>query len=425
MSVEKPLINARSWWESDTQEASGSLPSILVVDDDAHFIDLQLRMLRSMGYARLTSANGAREALLQIEHDPDAADVTICDLNMPGMDGLEFLRLLNASPYRGSVILLSGASQRVMHSIQKLLGQGPLRVLGALSKPASRAALQQSLQAWRLKEFAQPVVVRPRLSDDEVAKALRAQQLVLAYQPQVSLRGGELVALEALVRCQHPERGLLYPDQFLPAAERLGLIDAVTDWVVTTAARQLRAWRVQGLAVGMAVNISQENLNAPDFWSRMTAMVQRCGVASSQFTFELTEGRVAAPSEAALENLIRLQLQGFSLAIDDFGTGQSSLSQLRDIPFTQLKIDRGFVRGALHDPIIRPILEGSLAIARRMRLSSVAEGVETPSDWEALCELECDVAQGFLIGRPMYAEQLVTWLPVWHEIRDLILPAAS
>jgi EAL domain-containing protein (putative c-di-GMP-specific phosphodiesterase class I) len=138
---------------------------------------------------------------------------------------------------------------------------------------------------------------------------------------------------------------------------------------------------------------------------------------------EVTESRVASTSAVALENLVRLRLRHFSLAIDDFGTGHSSLAQLRDIPFSELKVDRSFVRGARNNQIIRPMLEGSLGIARRLHMRSVAEGVETESDWRLLQELNCDLAQGHFIGRPMRLSEIAGWAHNWSvTCKSLLTP---
>jgi EAL domain-containing protein (putative c-di-GMP-specific phosphodiesterase class I)/ActR/RegA family two-component response regulator len=421
VSSETLIVSDRSW-EADSRPHAKRFPRLLLVDDDTHIMELHRRMLRRMGYAQLTCAASAQEALLQLDHDPGAAEIIICDLRMPGMDGLEFLRLLNVSPFRGSVILLSGTSIRVMHSIQKLLGRGQLTILGALSKPVSREALQDLLETWRLRTAGTAISAQPNLTAEDVALATRQEHWTLHYQPQVSLKTGELVGLEALVRCQDPEHGLIYPDRFIPVAERSGAIDALTDWIIQTALTQVACWHTGGLAIRIALNLSLRTLDAPGFWRRLTATARECGVASTDVTLELTENRVATPSDAALENLIRLELEGFTLSIDDFGTGHSSLAQLRDIPFSELKIDSGFVQGSRHNRIIRPILEGSLAIARRLQMRSVAEGIETASDWQSLRELECDVAQGYLIARPMSADRVTSWLPIWLEVKKLLAP---
>jgi EAL domain-containing protein (putative c-di-GMP-specific phosphodiesterase class I) len=166
-----------------------------------------------------------------------------------------------------------------------------------------------------------------------------------------------------------------------------------------------------------------KNLSTEGLWRRVQVLAQSFGLAPRDITLELTESRVATFPDTALENLIRLQLLGFMLSIDDFGTGQSSLAQLSDLPFSELKIDRGFVHGARHNQIIRPILEGSLAIARGMQMKSVAEGIETASDWHLLRELDCGLAQGNFIAKPMQAEQLWDWLTRWKgRLQDLLIP---
>jgi EAL domain-containing protein (putative c-di-GMP-specific phosphodiesterase class I) len=406
---------------SCTRAGASSLPSILVLDDDEQMLEVASRMLRSMGYARVTTVTSTPEALLHLEHEPFAADVLICDLNMPGMDGIEFLQTLRASPFRGAIILLSGASQRVMNAVRQLLQGTRLTVLGTLTKPASRADLTRLLDAWE-PPLELPSQVRVReFSSADVHRAQRERQWVLHYQPQVDLRSGALVGLEALVRWEHPELGLLYPDRFIALAEECGAIEALTDWVVQEALQQSAEWQRAGLPLQMAVNVSMDCLKSPDFERRFTALVQGAGAHPENVTLEITESQLMGPTAVPLTNLARLGLQRFALAIDDFGTGHSSLAQLRDLPFTELKVDRGFVRGAAMDPILRPILEGSLNMAEQLGLRSVAEGVETEDDWQVLRALHCDVAQGYFIGRPMPAERLAEWLDSWRQRSQRLL----
>jgi EAL domain-containing protein (putative c-di-GMP-specific phosphodiesterase class I) len=399
---------------ADASAEPARRPSILLVDDDTHMLEVQLRMLRSMGYPFNSTATTGQEALLQLEHDPHSAELIVCDLSMPDMDGIEFLQTLNASAFRGSVILYSCESPRVMHSVQRLLGGGHLTILGALTKPAGRDAFQVLLKCWRPCPEA-PTKANPNaLSIAELRAATPNQQWVLHYQPQVSLKTGALVGMEAMLRWNHPDYGLVYPDQFIGLAEDCGVIDAITDWVVREALKQRARWRSEGLNVRLSLNLSMENLRAPHFWREMSTLARDAGVAPQDLTLEITETRIGSSSGIPLENLIRLRLARFSLSIDDFGTGHSSLGQLRDIPFNQLKIDRGFVCGARNNQIIRPILEGSLGIAKRMGMTAVAEGVESEEDWKLLQELDCDLAQGYFIGRAMSVARVLEWLYEWQ-----------
>jgi EAL domain-containing protein (putative c-di-GMP-specific phosphodiesterase class I) len=254
----------------------------------------------------------------------------------------------------------------------------------------------------------------------EVAQATSQGEWVLHYQPKVSLLTGMLTGMEALIRWNHPLHGLVYPDSFITIAEESGAIDEVTDWVLREAVNQMARWIAQGLAIQVSVNVSMDNLRSAEFAKRASAIVREAGVSPQDVTLEITESRAMSPSPAPLESLVRLRMSRFKLSIDDFGTGHSSLAQLRDVPFTELKIDRGFVSGARGNQIIRPMLEGSIGIAKRLGMVSVAEGVETETDFFLLREIECDVAQGYFIGRPMPSSALPEWMETWQTRRRLL-----
>lgn len=396
-------------------------PALLLVDDDPFMLGMQSRMLRSMGYTMIGTAESADAALALLGRGRAAVDVIICDLNMPGVDGLEFLRRLGDSDFRGSVIVLSGEGPRIIHAVQKLLAGRPLRILGALEKPAGRAVLRVMLDRWQTTIAPAARRTLPTFAAADLQAAQQAEQWVLHYQPKVDLRTGALTGTEALLRWNHPEHGLVYPDRFIGLAEDCGAIGALTDWVLRAALAQLARWHEDGLNIHMAVNVSMENLRAPDFARKVGAMVRQSRLSPQDLTLEVTESRVMAISAAPLETLVRLRMQRFGLSIDDFGTGHSSLAQLRDVPFTELKIDRGFVHRARHNELIRPMLEGSVGIAQRLGLQTVAEGVETEDDWTLLREIGCDIAQGYFIGRPMAGDRLGGWLADWQAKRPRLV----
>jgi EAL domain-containing protein (putative c-di-GMP-specific phosphodiesterase class I)/ActR/RegA family two-component response regulator len=401
--------------------AAVPVPGILLLDDDPFMLEVESHMLRGLGYPKLSTATRAEAALGLLRADPAAVDVIICDLNMPGMDGIEFLQRLDATAFSGAVILLSGEGARIMHTVQKLLGGGRLVILGALEKPASLAALKALLEGWRPRPPPAPAAPRLAVSAADLHTANRLRQWVLHYQPKVDLRSGALAGMEALIRWQHPRAGLVYPDHFIGIAEDCGAVDALTEWVLQEAMLQLGRWRAQGLPMRVAVNVSMENLRAPAFVRRIGALVIETGTSPQDMTLEVTESRLISPGPTPLASLVRLRMQHFELSIDDFGTGHSSLAQLRDVPFTELKVDRGFVHGARTNQLIRPMLEGSIGIAKRLGMKSVAEGVETIDDWQLLREIGCDFAQGYFIGRPLPAERLPEWLDLWQARRAGLL----
>ena len=405
-----------------TCDAAVAQPRILLIDDDPFQLTMQSQVLRGLGFEEVCTTGSAEAALVDLRSNPGAHDIVFCDLNMPGMDGIEFLNALNASPFRGHVILVSGEGTRILHTVQKLLGRARLVILGALEKPAGRAAMKTILEQWSPIVVAAPLAPQHTYDVAEVELAARDRQWLLHYQPKVDLKTGGLAGVEALVRWNHPDHGIVMPDRFIGVAEDCGVIHALTDWVLRESVRQLKAWREQGLPARMAINVSMENLREPDFVLRLGSIVREANVSTSDVTLEVTESRLMSPSPVPLETLVRLRLQRFNLSIDDFGTGHSSLAQLRDVPFTELKVDRGFVKGARTNPIIRPILEGSVGFAKRLGMQSVAEGVETSDDWFLLRDIECDLAQGYFIGRPMPAESLRGWLGVWEERRERLAP---
>ncbi|MBC7994672.1 MAG: EAL domain-containing response regulator [Rhizobacter sp.] len=410
-------------YQPDTTSAAAQRlqPSILLLDDDQFMLDVLSGLLRSMDYEVAGTSASAEGALALLLEKPHAVDVVVCDLNMPGVDGIEFLQRLGKTPFRGSVILLSGEGLRIMHTVQKLLGNsGPL-ILGALEKPAGRVDLRALLDCWRPRVTATPPQSNISIDSDEIHIANREQQWLVHYQPKVDLRTGELIGMEALVRWNHPQHGLLYPETFITVAEEFGGMEALTYWVVRAAMEQLGKWQESGFQIQMAVNVSMENLRAPEFAGRISSLVDQFRVAPQDLTFEITESRLMGTASVPLENLVRLRMKRFGLSIDDFGTGHSSLVQLRDVPFTELKIDRDFVHGARHNQIIRPILEGSIGIAKRMRMRSVAEGAETEDDWHLLREIGCDLAQGWFIGLPMAPESVPEWIDQWGTRRSRLV----
>jgi len=407
----------------DDGNAARRQPSLLLVDDDPFMLGMQSRMLRGMGYTMIGTAASAREALALLGEARAGVDVVICDLNMPDIDGLEFLRRLGASDFQGNVILLSGEGPRIIHAVQKLLASLPLLILGALEKPAGRAALRALLDRWQPRLPVPVKATPPTYTAADLQGAQQSGQWVLHYQPKVDLRTGALTGAEALVRWNHPVHGLVYPDRFIGLAEDCGAIGALTDWVLREALAQLARWHQAGLHIHMAVNVSMENLRLAQFARAVAALVRQSALSPQDLVLELTESRVMAMSSVPLETLVRLRMQRFGLAIDDFGTGHSSLAQLRDVPFTELKIDRSFVHGARQNQLIRPILEGSIGLAQRLGLQAVAEGIEAEDDWALLREIGCDIAQGYFIGRPMPGDQLRAWLGEWQAKRArLTLP---
>ena len=249
---------------------------------------------------------------------------------------------------------------------------------------------------------------------DGLERALLNNRLHMAYQPKVSLVDGTLKRVEALVRWDHPERGAISPSQFVPLAERHGLIDQLTQWGLRTALRQWRAWRAQGIDTTLAFNISALSLDQLDFPDLVERIAKALEVPPEALVLELTEG-ATQPLVKLMDTLTRFRIKGIGLAIDDFGVGYSTLMQLRQLPFTELKIDRFFVEDSATARDSMLIVRSIIELAHGLDLTVTAEGVETTAQLRLLRRLGCDVAQGFLIARPLAPEALGPWLEEWRD----------
>ncbi|MEO8555660.1 MAG: EAL domain-containing protein [Actinomycetota bacterium] len=241
----------------------------------------------------------------------------------------------------------------------------------------------------------------------ELRRALAHDELWVAYQPQIDLASRRIVGTEALVRWAHPARGLLRPDQFLPLAEELGLIEAIDAWVLAQACRQTMAWRASHVPdLRAAVNVSGGLLRSGNLRDLVLTRLRQTGLPTTALEIEVTEKVAVTEGEEALESLVQLRELGVRVAIDDFGTGYSSLSRLRTMPFDIVKIDQSFIREIVDRQSPVPLVTSAISMAHGLGLQTVAEGIETPQQLAFLTDKGCDIGQGYLFGRPVRADKL-------------------
>ncbi len=392
-----------------------SAVTILALDDEPFMLKLLARMLANMGFTSVTLCDNGRAALDRIDDAKARPNLILLDLNMPGMDGIEFVRHLVERNYSGSLILISGEDERMLQTAEKLVQAHKIQVLGHLHKPVKPEVLSALLEQWTPPAPTSLPTAKKIYGADELRAAIVNGQLVNYYQPKVAVASGEVVGVETLVRWRHPVDGLIFPDQFISVAEAHGLIDDLTRMVLSGALAQAKAWQQAGLTLRVAVNISMDNLASLDFVDFVVDLAAKAGVPPQGVVLEVTESRLMQDTRAPLEILTRLRLKRFRLSIDDFGTGHSSLAQLRDIPFDELKIDQGFVHRAWSNETLRAMYDASLALARQLGMEVVAEGVEDRNDWDLLQRTGCDLAQGAFISAPMPAADFSGWLESWQE----------
>jgi len=249
---------------------------------------------------------------------------------------------------------------------------------------------------------------------DGFERALINGRLRMVYQPKVSLADGRLRRVEALVRWDDPELGAISPSRFVPMAEKHGLIDDLTQWGLRTTLRQWLNWCEDGLDTCLAFNISALSLDQLDFPDLVERMCRALEVPTDRLVLELTEG-ATQPLVKLMDTLTRFRIKGIGLAIDDFGVGYSTLMQLRQLPFTELKIDRFFIEDAPMSKDSTLIVKSIIDLAHGLGLTVTGEGIETEEQLKLLRELGCDVAQGYFVARPLEPEKLKDWIVEWRE----------
>jgi EAL domain-containing protein (putative c-di-GMP-specific phosphodiesterase class I) len=244
----------------------------------------------------------------------------------------------------------------------------------------------------------------------ELRRAIEHEQLLLHYQPKVDAHTGQVLGVEALVRWQHPERGLLPPGDFIPLAERTGLITPLTHYVLKAALQQCRQWCQAGHELAVAANVSARRLLDLSFPDEVAGLLAIWQVPARLLVVEITESTIMADPAHALEVLGRLDRMGVQVAIDDFGTGYSSMAHLKSLPVHELKVDRSFVMHMTSSASDAVIVQTTIDLGRNLGLRVVAEGVEDAATWQELEALGCNAIQGYYVSRPIPAEDLTSWL---------------
>jgi EAL domain-containing protein (putative c-di-GMP-specific phosphodiesterase class I)/CheY-like chemotaxis protein len=384
---------------------------VLLVDDNAFARSVGTQALRSVGIRSILEAASAREVLEFLGRSVPAVDVLFCDLMMPDVDGIEMIRHLASLAAPPSIVFVSGADAVLLVAAEITARARGLRVIGAIEKPLTPKAICQALARLGEKPASSGSRTAINVTAEDLKVALAEQQFEPYFQPKVSLADGSVAGFEALARWKHPNRGLIFPNTFIPIAEQSGQISALTSQIMMSSMKQCAAWGHAGMRTKVSVNVSAHilvDLNLPDLLAREA---ERFEIDPPQVILEVTESGLFHDAANTLDILARLHMKGFPLSIDDFGTGYSSMEQLRRVPFAEMKIDRAFVCGA--DKNAKAILESSAHLGRTLQMTVVAEGVETQADWNAVHAVGVDFAQGYFIAKPMAAEQIPAWVAQW------------
>jgi EAL domain-containing protein (putative c-di-GMP-specific phosphodiesterase class I)/ActR/RegA family two-component response regulator len=368
---------------------------VLAIDDEPGVNSFFKKAVESLGHDVIATQD-VGEFKRAIETWRPA--VVIIDVNMPGCDGIELLRYLAGMKCTAQICVSSGLDDRTVEAVVRIGNERGLRMGGRLSKPIRLADLQRF--------FAEQVAATDAPLSAQLGQAIAGNQLFLEYQPKLDCKLNRITGVEALVRWRHPQHGPLEPDRFVGLAEENGLINGLTDWVVSSAAQQTAAWRRQGLPIEVAVNISAKNTLDDTLPDRLVRLCRNHAAEPGWMILELAETGAMQEVVQTMDVLTRLRVKGFKLSIDDFGTGYSSLVQLQRMPFSELKIDRSFVARMAQSRDCTVIVEIIIDLARKLGLRSVAAGVENKAILDQLIRLGCDAAQGFYLSPPVAADRV-------------------
>ena len=390
---------------------------VLLVEDHAFQRRLGLKMLADLGVRAPLEAMDGPSALDVLEGDGEPVDLVLVDLDLPGMDGIELIRRIAERRSARAVAVVSAMDAAVQHTIALMARAAGLRMLGCIEKPLTSERLRELLIASSTVEARGDGDGVDLDALGRVADALGAGEVLPYFQPQVEMRNGRVVAVEALARWRLPDGRVLPAAQFITRVEQQGATAALFERTLSESARHWRAWQSQGIDLRVSVNLSAADLADDTAADRIERLVRQSGMPSDRVVLELTESSAITDRVVGLGLLARLRLKGFGLSIDDFGTGYSSLAQLTQLPFTELKIDRSFVSGIERMPKNRATVAASIDLARRLGLAVVGEGVERSEEWATLAELGCSMAQGWLISPAVPGEDVPAVIARWAAVQ--------
>ncbi|MBU2970127.1 EAL domain-containing response regulator [Pseudoalteromonas sp. C2R02] len=388
--------------------------SVLVVEDD-HF--QQTALVHMINRLHIHDVETASDGIFALEILSNRnVDIIICDLSMPNMDGLALIRELSEQNFTGSVLLSSAMDRSLIRSATNMINTYGLKLLGAINKPAEpKTLLKYLLSHYQIKKNKLNENLSIKLTHNEIEQAIKNQDLVPFFQPQICMETGNIISVESLVRLKHPKYGVLSPIAFLDAIEENNMMAELTEIMYLTSINSMAKLPVTLKHLNLSINISASSLNNNIVEYLLLNLETDHIMQQRKITLEITEQVCIAEYKSAIEILSRLRMRGFDLAVDDFGTGYSTMEQISQFPFNEMKIDRAFVSKMDSEESAYIIVESCILLAKNLGLRIVAEGVENIHQWKLLKELRCDVAQGYFISKPVPIENLHIVNEKWQK----------
>ncbi len=375
---------------------------VLVVEDHSFQMEHITNCLVQIGVEQVLTASDGVEGLENISREQNSSapvDLIICDLQMPNMDGIAFIRHLSLSNYTGSLIILTAMDASLVSSVTQMIKEYKIKFIGSLHKPIDTKVLIEFIA--EASEYTDTPLSPPLpegVSEKDLIDALLNNGLQSYFQPRFKFSDKSFAGVEALARLVLPNGRIISPDNFLYLYEKLNKSAELELQIYSQAFQLIKVWMQMGHPTQISINVGPSILANTDFYDELQALVKRHGIPTDLITVEVTERTLIDNTAMAIEYLSRLRLNGFHLAIDDFGTGYSSFKQLEILPFNELKIDKSFMIGIEADEQKQAIVKSTVELAKRLNLNTVAEGVETTEAWNMAKAYGCDLCQGYLTG---------------------------
>lgn len=378
--------------------------SILLVDDDPTQIAILTAYFASQGVTGIKSAGDAARALTILAEEQAAFDLVVTDLQMPNMDGLEFLRHLKEQNFTGSLAIISSVQENLLEHAGRLAKLHGLELLGQIHKPFTKQTLDEVL-------FSTPVIAESRVAQPEFEttpeifeQAILDREFVPFYQPKIDMKTGRITGGEALARWFRVTGERVYPDVFIRFAEKNDLIKPLTFCLFDQVLDDMRTFMAIDPDLQIAVNLATDLMMDISLPSELRDKVHQAGLRPDNISFEITENSVIDLDPTTLEVLSRLRVADFEVAIDDFGTGSSNIQVLRDFPYSDLKIDKSFISDALENSFSRQTVLAAVALAHDQKMRIVAEGIEDRKTWDFVRDVGIEYGQGYFMAKPMSAD---------------------
>jgi len=384
--------------------------SVLIVDDDPTQLIILSTYFSALNVPEIHSALNSADALHIVKKQSGQLDLIVTDLQMPRMDGLEFMRHLKNYCFSGDLAIISGVKNDLLNHAGRLAKMHQLNLIGEISKPLRKDMLDNVFLRHSEKQNADKSTDTHIITQDDFASALANNDIIPYYQPKIEIQTGRVVGAESLARWISPPVGNISPEIFVKFAEANGRIEDLTFYLFDKVLSDMPAFLEFDPVQKIAINLAPEmisNIALPD---QISERMKACNITAKNISFEITENSILNLKPETLEVLSRLRINDFEIAIDDFGTGSSNIQTLRDFPFSELKIDRSFISNATKNSFSRETVKAAISLARQLGMNIVAEGIEDLETWNFAEAQGIEHAQGYLMAKAMPASDYCKFL---------------